>query len=105
MQAIPVVAFPLLASAQPWRIRPKASQWANPCSLAIATQSLLWAWTVATSRAKAAAMPAYQKAWERVWASQLPAQCECAIGGSGGLIGIAAMPQRPGQQGKGADPD
>ena len=36
--------------------------------------------------------------------SQLPAQCERAIGSSGGLIRIAAMPERPGQLDKGADP-
>ena len=35
---------------------------------------------------------------------QLPAQCERAIGSPRGLIGIAAMPKRPGQAGKGADP-
>ena len=37
--------------------------------------------------------------------SQLPAVRERAIGGSGGLIRIAAMPKRPGQDDKGADPD
>ena len=37
--------------------------------------------------------------------SQLPAQCEGTIGGPGGLIRIAAMPKRPGQVDKGADPD
>jgi len=37
--------------------------------------------------------------------SQLPAQCERALGSPGGLIGIAAMPERPGQHDKGADPD
>ena len=37
--------------------------------------------------------------------SQLPAVRERAIGGSGGLIRIAAMPERPGQDDKGADPD
>ena len=37
--------------------------------------------------------------------SQLPAQCERTIGGSGGLIRIAAMPKRPGQDDKGAGPD
>jgi len=37
--------------------------------------------------------------------SQLPAQCERAIGGSGGLIRIAAMPERPGQHDKGMDPN
>ena len=37
--------------------------------------------------------------------SQLPAQCERTIGSTGGLIGIAAMPERPGQMDKGADPD
>ena len=37
--------------------------------------------------------------------SQLPAVRECTTGGSGGLIRIAAMPKRPGQLGKGADPD
>ena len=37
--------------------------------------------------------------------SQLPAQCECTIGSSGGPIRIAAMPERPGQHDKGADPD
>ena len=37
--------------------------------------------------------------------SQLPAQCEHAIGSSGGLIRIAMMPKRPGQHDKGADPD
>src|SRR6516164_11769930 len=36
---------------------------------------------------------------------QLPAICERTIGGAGGLIGIAAMPKRPGQDDKGADPD
>ena len=37
--------------------------------------------------------------------SQLPALRERAIGSSGGLIRIAAMPKRPGQLDKGADPD
>src|SRR6516162_1088755 len=37
--------------------------------------------------------------------SQLPAQCERAIGSSGGLIRIAAMPKRQGQLDKGAEPD
>jgi len=37
--------------------------------------------------------------------SQLPAVRERAIGSAGGLISIAAMPERPGQAGKGADPD
>src|SRR5262249_44270388 len=37
--------------------------------------------------------------------SQLPAVRERAIGGPGGLIRIAAMPKRPGQLHKGADPD
>ena len=37
--------------------------------------------------------------------SQLPAVCERAIGSSGGLIRIAAMPKRPGQLHKGGDPD
>jgi hypothetical protein len=37
--------------------------------------------------------------------SQLPAVRERAISGSGGLIRIAAMPERPGQLDKGADPD
>jgi len=37
--------------------------------------------------------------------SQLPAQCECTIGGSGRLIRIAAMPKRPGQHDKSADPN
>jgi hypothetical protein len=37
--------------------------------------------------------------------SQLPAQRERMIGSSGGLIRIAAMPQRLGQKDKGADPD
>ena len=37
--------------------------------------------------------------------SQLPAVRERAIGGSGGLIRIAAVPERPGQHDKGADPD
>ena len=37
--------------------------------------------------------------------SQLPAQCEGTIGGPGGLIRIAAMPKRPGQLDKDADPD
>ena len=37
--------------------------------------------------------------------AQLPAICERAIGSSGGLIRIAAMPERPGQLDKGADPD
>ena len=37
--------------------------------------------------------------------SQFPAQCERAIGGSGGLVRVAAMPERPGQLCKGADPD
>ena len=37
--------------------------------------------------------------------AQLPAQCERAIGGSGGLVRIAAMPERPGQKDNGADPD
>ena len=37
--------------------------------------------------------------------SQLPAVRERAIGGSRGLIRIAAMPERPGQHDKGADPD
>src|ERR1700730_12858962 len=36
---------------------------------------------------------------------QLPAVRERAIGSSGGLIRIAAMPKRPGQMDKGADPD
>ena len=40
-----------------------------------------------------------------VGVSQLPAQCERAIDGSGGPIRIAAMPKRPGQDDKGADPD
>src|SRR4029077_7213997 len=42
---------------------------------------------------------------ERVGMSQLPAQCERTIGSSGGLIRIAAMPERQGQMDKGADPD
>ena len=37
--------------------------------------------------------------------SQLPAQCERTIGSSSGLIRIAAMPERPGQDDKGVDPD
>ncbi|HEY6357198.1 MAG TPA: hypothetical protein VIX35_03075, partial [Vicinamibacterales bacterium] len=37
--------------------------------------------------------------------SQFPAVRERAIGSSGGLIGIAAMPERPRQQDKGGDPD
>ena len=37
--------------------------------------------------------------------SQLPAQCERAIGSSGGPIRIAMMPERPGQHDKGADTD
>ena len=37
--------------------------------------------------------------------SQLPAVRESTIGSSGGLIRIAAMPKRPGQMDKGADPD
>jgi hypothetical protein len=37
--------------------------------------------------------------------SQLPAVRERAIGSSGGLIRIAAMPERPAQLNKGADPD
>jgi hypothetical protein len=37
--------------------------------------------------------------------SQLPAVRERAIGSSGGLSRIAAMPKRPGQTDKGADPD
>src|SRR5262249_35652136 len=37
--------------------------------------------------------------------SQLPAVRERTIRGSGGLIRIAAMPKRPRQDGKGADPD
>ena len=37
--------------------------------------------------------------------AQLPAVRERAIGGSGGLIRIAAMPERMGQDDKGADPD
>src|SRR5215831_9863499 len=37
--------------------------------------------------------------------SQFPAVPERTIGGSGGLIRIAAMPKRPRQDGKGADPD
>ena len=37
--------------------------------------------------------------------SQLPAVRERTIGSSGGLIGIAAMPKRPGQDDKSADPD
>src|SRR5215813_9798806 len=40
-----------------------------------------------------------------VGVSQLPAIGERAIGGSGGLIRIAAMPKRYGQHDKGADPD
>jgi len=40
-----------------------------------------------------------------VGVSQLPAQCERTIGSSGGLISIAAMPERPRQHDKGADPD
>jgi hypothetical protein len=36
---------------------------------------------------------------------QLPAQCERAIGSARRLIRIAAMPKRPGQHDKGADPD
>ena len=36
---------------------------------------------------------------------QLPAQCERTIGSPGGLIRIAAMPKRPGQLVKDADPD
>jgi len=37
--------------------------------------------------------------------TQFPAQCERTIGSSGGLIRITAMPKRPGQLDKGADPD
>ena len=37
--------------------------------------------------------------------SQLPAQCERAIGSTGGPIRIAAMPEHPGQLDKGADAD
>src|SRR5262252_3137082 len=37
--------------------------------------------------------------------SQLPAVCERTIVSSGGLIRITAMPERPGQRDKGADPD
>jgi hypothetical protein len=37
--------------------------------------------------------------------SQLPAVGERTIGCAGGLIGIAAMPERPGRLDKGADPD
>jgi hypothetical protein len=37
--------------------------------------------------------------------SQLPAVRERTIGSAGGLIWIAAMPERPGQHDKGADPD
>jgi len=37
--------------------------------------------------------------------SQLPAVRERTIGSSGGLIRIAAMPKRPGQHDKGADPE
>src|ERR1700757_4583205 len=37
--------------------------------------------------------------------SQLPAVCEGAIGSSGGLSRITAMPKRPGQLDKGGDPD
>src|SRR5262252_5637740 len=37
--------------------------------------------------------------------SQLPAVCEGTIGGSGGPIRITAMPERPGQDDKGGDPD
>ena len=37
--------------------------------------------------------------------SQLPAIGERAIGGSGGLIGKAAMPKRYGQDSNGADPN
>jgi len=37
--------------------------------------------------------------------SQLPAVRDRAIGSSGGLIRIAAMPERPGQLDKGADPN
>ena len=37
--------------------------------------------------------------------SQLPAVGDRTIGSSGGLIGIAAMPKRPGQMDKGVDPD
>ena len=40
-----------------------------------------------------------------VGVAQLPAQCERTIGSPGGLIRIAAMPERPGQHDKGADPD
>src|SRR6516164_1914211 len=36
---------------------------------------------------------------------QLPAIRERTIGSAGGLIGIAAMPKRPGQDDKSADPD
>jgi hypothetical protein len=35
----------------------------------------------------------------------LPAIRERTIGSPGGLIRIAAMPERPGQEDKGADPD
>ena len=42
---------------------------------------------------------------ERVGMSELPAVFECAIGSSGGLLGIAAMPERPRQIHEGADAD
>ena len=35
----------------------------------------------------------------------MPAQCDRTIGSSGGPIGIAVMPKRPGQHDKGADAD
>jgi len=49
----------------------KGAHWVNQWSLASATQSLLHAQAVATSRAKTAAIPANQKAWESVWACPL----------------------------------
>ena len=46
-----------------------------------------------------------QSVGKGVGMSQLPAVRERAIGSSGGLIRITAMPKRPGQLDKGADPD
>jgi hypothetical protein len=37
--------------------------------------------------------------------AQLPAVRDCTIGSSGGLISMTAMPKRPGQINKDADPD
>jgi hypothetical protein len=42
---------------------------------------------------------------ERVGMSELPAVFECAIGSSSGLLGKAAMPERPRQIHEGANAD